>query len=150
MRVSEVRNWLGIYFLLVTAGMGAYLLIFGETKILPISKEDSHAAFQILIPVLIGQLTIIFKWFTGDQFLNSNRRTTLPHWVVKGPPLLAVTILIVAVIATIIGGNSGEHSMDGESFKSVITFAVALLNASTVFLVMKLFSPSSNEQDAAK
>lgn len=31
MKTTDVRNWLGIYFLLTTVCLGAYILIFQET-----------------------------------------------------------------------------------------------------------------------
>lgn len=140
MKANEIRNWLGIYFFASTAFWGAYILLFAGTHLLPINESDCNAAFQIMIPFLVGQVTIVFKWLAGDQKLNSSREVKLPVWAVKGPPIATTVILIATFVSLIITARSETGTwIEGTRFKSIVTFAVALLNASTVFLVMKIF-----------
>ncbi len=58
MTTTEVRNWLGIFFLGMTSALGAYIILFQETRALPIFSKDASSAFQIIIPTFIAQLTI--------------------------------------------------------------------------------------------
>jgi hypothetical protein len=53
---SEAQRWLALYFLLYTGFVGGYVLIFGESWLLPISKADANDSFQIIIPVFLGPL----------------------------------------------------------------------------------------------
>jgi hypothetical protein len=45
---SEAQRWLALYFLLYTGFVGGYVLIFGESWLLPISKADANDSFQII------------------------------------------------------------------------------------------------------
>jgi hypothetical protein len=140
-KARDIRNWLGFYFLASTAFFGAYILIFGGTYFLPVKENDCNAAFQIMIPFFVGQLTIVFKWLTGDRKLNSEEEIEIPMWAVKGPPIAAAAILVVAILSLVITGRSENGTwIDGARFRAIVTFTVALLNASTVFIVMKLFA----------
>jgi hypothetical protein len=89
MKKSEIQNWLGLYFLLITGILGGYLLLLKETPFLPIRKAEAITSFEILIPVLIGQLTIIFKWYGKDRN-QKDIFVKIPKWVVKAPPILVV------------------------------------------------------------
>jgi hypothetical protein len=145
MKASDIRNWLGLYFLGSTAFFGAYILVFGGTYFLPLKVSDSNAAFQIMIPFFFGQLTIVFKWLAGDRRLNSQGKIDIPVWAVKGPPIAVAAILVVAILSLVITGRLETGTwIDGTRFEAVVTFAVALLNASTVFIVMKLFASKEN------
>ena len=140
MKAKDVRNWLGIYFLLITGIFGAYLLLFRESPVLPISKAEAVDAFEILIPVLLAQVTMIFRWFSADNNA-AEKLVDIPRWIVIGPPVMVLGILLSAVVA-LIAGNMGEGkdwAPSPDAFKGVVTFAVSILNASTVFVVSKYF-----------
>ena len=140
MKVSDARRWLAIYFLLITAVTGGYLLIFGDrTFLLPMSRESATSCFQILIPVLIGQITIIFRWISHlTEPEDKEAQSPIPEWAIKLPPILVV-LLIAGALIGLVAGNGKQWGLAPEGFKSLLTFAVSLLNASTVFLVSKLF-----------
>jgi hypothetical protein len=140
MRAKDVRNWLGIYFLLVTGAFGAYLLLFRESPLLPISKAEAVDAFEILVPVLLAQVTMIFRWFSGSQ-TSEEATLPLPRWVVMGPPIMVIAILILAV-CTLVFGNLGagkRWAPSPDAFKGIVTFCVSILNATSVFIVSKYF-----------
>jgi len=147
MKQTDIRNWLGIYFLTLTASVGAYILIFQETKLLPIAKSDGVSSFQIIVPVLVGQLTVIYRWIGGARQLQENEQEIdIPTWAVKGPPLAVIGIMAASIASLVVGNYSaGGGWMDSDSFKAALTFCVAILNATSVLLVMKLFS--TNEQN---
>jgi hypothetical protein len=146
MKVSEVRNWLGIYFLLTTVCMGAYILLFGETPLLPIKKKDSLDAFQIIVPVFIAQLTAIFRWFGGVTEENKDETVPIPVWVVKTPPLLVVGVIGAAVLSMIVSQVHSENSswVDATTFKSIVTFCVTILNTTTVVVIIRFFGRDTN------
>jgi hypothetical protein len=145
MKPSEIRNWLGLYFLLTTTVLGAYILIFGETAALPISKKDSTDAFQIIIPVFVAQLTTVFTWFTQNQSASDDSPTNIQPWMVKAPPLLVVFTLAAAIAAMLMAehGNSPTDWMDASKFKGVVTFCVTILNATTVLIVTRFLGKKS-------
>lgn len=143
MKTKDVRNWLGIYFLLITGILGAYLLLFGETILLPIAKQEAMDVFQIVIPVFIGQLTIIFRWFAGFTKVDDDEVIDIPAWVVKGPPLLVIGILFVAVVSMVVGNlySSEQWTTSPGQLKVIVTFCVSILNATTIFIVGGYFKP---------
>lgn len=143
MKTKDVRNWLGIYFLLITGILGGYLLLFGETVLLPMTKQEAMDVFQIVIPVFIGQLTIIFRWFAGFNTADDDEVINIPPWVVQGPPLLVIGILIVALVSMIVGNfySSQQWTTSPGQFKVIITFCVSILNATTIFIVGGYFKP---------
>jgi len=143
MKTKDVRNWLGIYFLLITGILGAYFLLFGETILLPIAKQEATDVFQIVIPVFIGQLTIIFRWFAGFTKVTDDEVIDLPSWVIKGPPLLVIGILVVAMVSMILGNlySSEQWTTSPGQLKGIVTFCVSILNATTIFIVGGYFKP---------
>ena len=141
MIVSDIRNWLGLYFLGATMMFGAYFILCPETPMLPLSRSEAHAAFAIVVPVLMGQLTMIFRWFGNTQTLNDNSVVPIPTWVVKGPPFM-VSVLLVITIGLAIVGNIGEgksYAPSPEAFRTMVTFSMSILNATTIFIVTRFF-----------
>jgi hypothetical protein len=145
MNSKDVRNWLGIYFLLITGVFGAYLLLFRESPLLPLSRAEAVDAFEILIPVLLAQLTMIFRWFSGQE-RDLTAAISIPRWVVVGPPIMVGSILILATITLVLGnlGDGKRWAPSPDGFKGIVTFCVSILNASTVFIVSKYFSESKS------
>src|SRR6266478_548590 len=142
MKLITARRWLAIYFLLVTSLTGGYLLLFGETSMLPVSKSDATAAFQILLPVLIGQLTVIFQWIAQlNEPEDAEALSPFPSWAIKLPPILVAALILISLTLLVAGNLNGgkQWGLSPQDFKGVLTFAVSLLNATTVFLVARLF-----------
>jgi hypothetical protein len=140
MKVKQIRNWLGLYFLLFTVILGGYILLFKETWLLPIPDTAGIDSFEIIIPVLVGQLTIIFKWYsierkTEDVFID------IPRWVVMGPPILISLLIIGSIVNLIIGNSDGQNQsvISANTFKGIVTFCVSVLNATTMFIVGRFF-----------
>lgn len=139
---GAARRWIAIYFLLVTVITGGYLLLFGETRFLPVSKTEAAATFQILIPVLVGQLTVIFQWLSlMTNVHDGDDICPIPTWAIKMPPLLVLGLISATIIVLILGnwGDGSPSALGPEQFKNVFTFAISILNASTVFFVSRLF-----------
>jgi hypothetical protein len=143
MNASDVRDWLGKYFLLATFSIGGYILLFGGSYsvMLRIDKPTATDCFQIIIPVLLGQLTIIFRFYAGAQDTPKHDVVVpVPPWVVKWPPLLVIALLVFTVLLMALGNVANvTWAPDQNQFKTVLTFAVAVLNATTTFLVMRYF-----------
>jgi len=140
MKANAVRNWLTAYFLTLTVILGAYVLLLSQTMLLPISKQEGTDAIEIIIPVLIGQLTIMFQWFAAPP---PAKDTTVPiaPWLVKAPPILVTIILVLAIVMLVVG-NLGEGSAWAPSpgvFKAVVTFSVTILNATTFLIIARYF-----------
>lgn len=155
MTYAQAQRWLGLYFLIITAVMGTYILIFPGTRALPVSREEAEHAFQVIIPVFIGQLTIIFQWLGARDSKISNEIVGIPAWAIVTPPIIAVFIVASVVAALAINNVLSETGADGintSAFNAAVTFAVGILNASTVFLVARLFphKPSPRGRGASK
>lgn len=147
MKASDIRNWLGIYFLLTTTLLGTYIILFGETKLLPISKKDSMDAFQIIIPVFVAQLTTVFTWFSAPSSSTKDEVVSIPPWVVKAPPIIVIMIIVLSIISMVISANdeTGSNWIDASTFKTIVTFCVTILNATSVLVVIRFFARDRNQ-----
>jgi len=143
MRAKDIRNWLGLYFLIITSVLGAYILLTGGSPLLPMERKESLDTFEIIIPVLIGQLTIIFQWFGGNNPAESNQHVDIPSWVIKGPPIIVAIILLLAILVLVMGnwGEGKQWTLSPDGFKGVVTFCVSLLNATTISIISRFFKP---------
>ena len=141
MSYDHARRWLALYFLILTGTLGAYVLIAAGSVVLPISRTDGNDAFKIIIPVLCGQLTVMFQWLSHIEAAD-DRPCPIPAWAIKAPPMICVAILFVAVAVLVVGNRmeSGNIGLSTADFKGVLTFVVSLLNCSTVYLVTRLFA----------
>jgi hypothetical protein len=143
MKAGEIRDWLGKYFLLTTVILGGYILLFAGryTVLLRIDWQTGVDCFQIIIPTLIGQLTIIFRFFATNQAIKDDTDVPIPSWVVKWPPLLLLALIIVTIVVMGVGntGNGQPWSPLQSQFKLIVTFYVSVLNATTIFVVSRFF-----------
>lgn len=150
MTAAQIRDWLGKYFLLTTIILGGYILLFAgrNTVLLRIDTQTGMDCFQIIIPTLVAQLTTIFRFFASSEKIE-HTKVPIPPWVVKWPPLLSIGLIIVTIVVMAIGnvGDSGQPFSPGqEQFKLVVTFYVTILNATTVFIIMRLFESASDNK----
>jgi hypothetical protein len=137
MTLTAARNWLAVFFLGTTASLGAYILLFQQTRFLPIAAKDATSSFQIIIPTLVAQLTLAFKWI-ADPPHDTDTEQTLPIWAVSGPP---VAVLLIMIVTIVLIGLDGGNSLDGGAiFKNAVTFCVTLLSATTVFVMARVFA----------
>jgi hypothetical protein len=136
MKISTIRNLLGIFFLGITAFIGAYIILFQETVALPVSKKDAMSAFQILIPTLAAQLTIVFRWIASPP-KNLEESIAIPRWAVVGPPICVILILISTLVLLIF--DSGNSIDGGAIFKNSVTFCVTILSSTTIYIVVRVF-----------
>ena len=144
MKNRIARRWSGLFFLFSAFFIGAYLLIFAGTKYLPLSQDQSSDCFKIIIPVLIGQMAIIFQWLSTTNNQDSEELSTLPAWAIVLPPILSVLVIILAAIGLIAANDENSTlKMGPENFKQALTFSVTLLNATAIYFVAKLFPKKS-------
>jgi len=138
MKQLEVRNWLGLYFLLITSILGGVILLFGSSFL---RLDDPIGVFEIIIPVLIGQLAIIVQWFAGNPAPDAQSKISMPVWIIKGPPLIVVALLAIAVALKVAGFYYDQPSwaLSDAQFKGVVTFCVSLLNATTIYVISAYF-----------
>jgi hypothetical protein len=86
------------------------------------------------------QVTIVFQWFANIE-KNDPRPCPIPAWAIVTPPTIVLVVISAAVVVMIAGNHfSGSGwGLSGEKFNNVLTLVVSILNASTVFLVARLF-----------
>jgi hypothetical protein len=149
MTLGQARKWLGLYFLLFTSALGTYLLIFAQSPLLPMKTADAGDAFKIIIPVLIGQIAVVFKWLAAGN-RNNDGTCPIPPWAIKAPTLVTIGI-VTASITLMIAGNysTANWGISPDGFKNVVTFALSVLNASTLYLMPTLFPSTADGQPAS-
>jgi len=144
MKLSKARRWIGVYFLVITATTGLFLLLFSGSVLLPISEEQASSCFQVIIPVFVGQLAVIFQWIAKED-AQKDKKSSIPVWAILLPPCLSAMIIVVAAVILAIGNlESINWKLSPKSFQNAITFAVSIVNATTVLLMPRLF-PSSEK-----
>lgn len=149
MSTSQVRNWLGLYVLSLTAALGGYSFLAPDF-LLPLEPGDRTAAFEIILPLLIAQISVVYRFFTDP---DAGRRTSLKHtpsWVVKAPLLLVSLLLSAELILFAVAGVRRSRPPSPETFKGLVTFCVALLNATTVLVVTRYFGATTTSQGGNK
>lgn len=101
-------------------------------------------AFQIIVPVFVAQLTTAFTWFTNVSG-TAKDTVTFPAWVVQAPPLLVVAVIAITMVSMVMAGGHGAAGwIDATKFKTVVTFCVTILNATTVLVSGRVFGKSAN------
>lgn len=147
MSAKEIRGWLGVYVLVMTAVLGAYLLLAGGSRLLPYEDGEVTSAFQIVIPFLLTQIVVVYKFYTTEHTKNRSI-PGMPPFLVKAPLLLVTAILVVTLTIIGAGGHEAEWTPTADQFKGLVTFAVALLNASSVFVFARYFESAGSAKAA--
>lgn len=156
MPASEIRNWLGLYVLFLTGGVGAFFFLAPEW-ILPLDSPDKNSSIEIVVPFLLGQVAAVYRYYSNRDNNMHKRLIHLPRWVVRAPPIM-VTVILMTEFTIMIYGNvtrKANFIPSPETFKGLLTFCVALLNSSTVFVLTRYFdtgkegkAPSSQNSQA--
>ena len=140
MKPDQVREWIGKYFLLVLSLAAGYIYIFAESPLLPISRSEAFAAGETIIPVFLGQLALIYRWYFSADAIDSANDVCVPPWLVKWPPLLAVLLIGMAVGSLVASNATGSRwAPDPETFRRVVVFSVSLLNVTTIIVITRYF-----------
>jgi hypothetical protein len=135
-----------LYFLLAAGFVGAFLLLFRQTSVLPLEADEANAAFQIIIPVFVAQVVVIFQWLAKTDDAAEDQPSPFPNWAIVLPPVLTLAIFIVAVVALAVSNGPGAAmQVSPDAFQSAVTLSVTILNASTVLLVTRLFPGSKRK-----
>ncbi|WP_407156319.1 hypothetical protein [Bradyrhizobium sp. STM 3557] len=138
LRANEIRSWLGAYVLFLAAFLGGYLIIAPDS-VLPLENNDRTACFEIMLPFLLGQIAAVYRFYTDPRADERDVGSALPTWAVKSP-LIIVTILIAIQLGQFaFAGITRGVPPAPETFKGLVTFCVALLNASTVLIIVRYF-----------
>src|SRR5207249_1364160 len=98
--------------------------------LLPLESADRTAAFEIILPVLIAQVAAVYRFFTDANAHHKAAELNLPVWVVKAPLLLVTLLLLIEFVLFGAAGIRRDKPPSAETFKGLLTFCVALLNAS--------------------
>lgn len=148
MSAEEVRNWIGKYFLFTLAAVGGYIYLFSETPLLPLGRSESLAAGETIIPVFLGQLAIVYRWFFAAERPTLPDMTKVPSWLIKGPPAIVIILVSASVLSMVFADQQQANwSPDPDQFRRVIVFAVSLLNVTTLIVVMRYFPGETPKSD---
>ncbi len=144
MTASQVRNWLGLYVLFLTVFLGGYSFLAPD-YMLPLESSDRTASFEIILPVLIAQISVVYRFFTDADAARRSSLKDVPTWVVKAPPILVSLLLAVELVLFAVAGIRRGKPPSPETFKGLLTFCVALLNATTVLVITRYFVSTKTE-----
>lgn len=147
MSASQVRNWLGLYVLCLAAFLGGYSFLAPDF-LLPLELGDRTSSFEIILPLLIAQISVVYRFFTDPDAEGRDSLRDIPGWVVKAPPLLVSFLLAVELISFAIAGFRRTKPPSPETFKALVTFCVALLNATTVLIITRYFGTAKPRVNA--
>ena len=145
MSASEVRNWLGLYVLCLTAFLGGYSFLAPDF-LLPLEPGDRTASFEIILPLLIAQISVVYRFFTDPDAGRRENLQDMPAWIVKAPLLLVSFLLAVELILFAVAGVQRSKPPSPEMFKGLVTFCAALLNATTVLVITRYFGTSKSRR----
>jgi hypothetical protein len=143
---KEINNWLGKYFLLATASIGGFILTMKGTPAFPLEPNEVAPSLQIIIPLFVGQLTLIVKSF-AQTYSHPETEIAIPEWLVKWPPLIAVFLIVLGVVRLLMLHHAGTPGVDGAAdFRMILTFCVTLLNSTTIYIVAETSKEISEDK----
>ncbi len=147
MNADEVRTWIGKYFLITLSVLGGYIYIFSETIFLPLSRSEAFAAGETILPVLFGQLTIVYRWYFSPTAVDSVGDIKVPVWLIKWPPMISVVLISASIASMIIANQQQAYwAPDPETFRRVVVFVVSLLNVTTIIVILRYFGDPATEK----
>lgn len=151
MKASDVRNWMGLYVLILLGVLGGYCFIAPD-YLLPLENSDRVASFEIIVPLLVAQVSVIYRFYADRLESEQQMLPDLPSWTVKAPLIIVSLLLGTELTLFGVAGMTRTKPPSPETFKGLVTFCVALLNASTVLIITKYFQskPSVPVQDAVQ
>jgi hypothetical protein len=138
MSANDIRNWLGAYVLFLAAILGGYLFL-APASLLPLESTDRTSCFEVILPFLLGQVAAVYRFYTDPDVHTRSVGGVIPAWAVKGPPIVVTVLLVIELTMFALAGQSRGTPPTPELFKGLVTFCVALLNASTVFIITRYF-----------
>lgn len=143
MSATDIRQWLGIYVLILTAAIGGYSFL-APVVLLPLESSDRTTAFEIILPFLIAQLSAVYRFFTDPDAQRTATSLDIPVWAVKAPLIIVTILLMIEFILFGVAGINRQQPPSPETFKGLLTFCVALLNASTVLIITRYFGSAKD------
>jgi hypothetical protein len=116
--------------------------------LVPLEKSERAACAEIVVPFLLGQVAAVYRYFADPS--PGARKVKLPSYVVKTPPILVTIIVIYLIGMMSYAGVRQDKDLipDPEAVRATLTFVVALLNASTVFVISKYFESSTPPKES--
>lgn len=148
MSATDVRTWIGKYFLFTLALIAGYIYLFAETPFLPLNGNEALAAGETIIPVFLGQLAIIYRWYFSPDSKDLVGELKIPVWLIKGPPVISLILIFFSILSMIIANRSGNNwAPDPESFRRIVVFVVSLLNVTSIFVISRYFGDFGDKGD---
>lgn len=138
MTTTAIRSWLGLYVLCLVGFLGGYSFLAPDS-ILPLEMNDRISAFEIIIPVLVAQVSAVYRFYTDSTVGRRTALSSLPSWIVIAPPLIVSVLIFTELVLFAVAGIQRLKPPSPETFKGLLTFCVTLLNASTVLIISKYF-----------
>src|SRR4051812_45529672 len=109
MSATAVRHWLGMYVLVLTSVVAAYLLM-APNRLLPLESTDRVAGTEIIVPFLLGQIAAVYRFYTSERH-DHGRTVPVPAPFVKAPPIIVSCILLLEFVLMAVGGIVRDASI---------------------------------------
>ena len=144
---AAVRNWLGLYVLILVACLGGYCFLAPDW-LLPLESSDRIAAFEIILPLLIAQVSAVYRFYTHESKGDDAVGDSVPNWAFKAPLIIVSVLLATELLLFAVAGIGGHTPPSPETFKGLVTFCTALLNASAVLMIGRYFGAKVTPADS--
>jgi len=148
MKKSKIANWLFYYYLSSTALLGTVLILFGSENSF-LALKDYSAVFSVLIPVLTGQLTILFQWRANQAFRSNHeldKEVNISPSAVIASPIVVTVLFLLAIFLRGFGIlYDWKYQVSESQFRNLIVFVLTILIVTTVYLVILFYHPSSSD-----
>jgi hypothetical protein len=136
---TAIRNWLGLYVLILVACLAGYCFLAPDW-LLPLENSDRTSVFEIILPLLIAQLSAVYRFYAHESKGDGAVGDSVPTWAIKAPLIVVSVLLGVELLLFAVAGIRRQTPPSPETFKGLVTFCTALLNASTVLMIGRYFS----------
>ena len=141
MKKREHADWLIYSTLVGTVTLAVVLIWLGPADSL-LSFTDLPGIFAIIVPVLIGQLALLYKW-RAKNWNNQHEVdsvTNIPKNIIRLPLILCFGIVFLPLIFRGLGLYFEWKSILSEhQIKMSITFSMSVMNASIVLFIADVF-----------
>jgi hypothetical protein len=140
---KTVKVLLGLFFLGTAVALAAYINLWQGSWYLPITEQDATSAFQIIIPMLVGQVAVVWRASMAEK--RTGQRHVVAAWLVVAPPLVVLVALAVTIARIV--SDQGATMNSGAAFNKMVTLCVTILTVTSVVILAKLCEDRAGPQN---
>lgn len=139
--ITDIASWLFGYYFASTILVAIVLLIFGPQS-QALSLSDPTGIWAIIIPVFLGQVTILYQWFIKEAQRNEDSDVYIrfKKWILYTPPVAVLVLLLLSFVLRAMAVSENYSIEFSENYlKIAITLLMSILNVTTIALNTAIF-----------